>query len=176
MNQFRYISILSLLIFFVLSTNKIEAQITEHSKSDETSTPEKIKIGFLIPDQKNLAAKHGAELAIQQANENGRYSGIQFQLIVRSTEGPWGAGSKESVNLVFEDKVLAIIGALDGRNAHLAEQVAAKTKIAFLSTRATDMTLSQAFVPWYFRCVPNDRQQAISLIQEIYKKTETDYK
>jgi len=43
--------------------------------------------------------------------------------------------------------------------------VAAKTKIAFLSTRATDMTLSQAFVPWFFRCVPNDKQQAISLIQ-----------
>ncbi len=174
MHQFRYISILSLLIFFVLSTNKIEAQISKHTESHETSIPDKVKIGFLIPDQKNLSAKYGAELAIQKANENGGYSGNPFQLIVRSTEGPWGAGSKESVNLVFEDEVLAIVGSLDGRNAHLAEQVAAKTKIAFLSTRATDMTLSQAFVPWYFRCVPNDKQQAISLIQEIYKNTENE--
>ena len=174
MHQFRYISILSLLIFFVLSTNIIEAQISEHSESHEISTPEKVKIGFLIPDQKKLSAKHGAELAIQKANENGGYSGSSFQLIVRSTEGPWGAGSKESVNLVFEDEVLAIAGALDGRNAHLAEQVAAKTKIAFLSTRATDMTLSQAFVPWYFRCIPNDKQQAVSLINGIIKNGNAD--
>ena len=174
MIQYRYIILYILILIFALCTNKIEAQNSKHSESHETSTPEKIKIGFLIPDQENLSAKHGAELAIEKANINGGYSGTQFQLITRSTEGPWGAGSKESVNLVFEDEVLAIIGALDGRNAHLAEQVAAKTKIAFLSTRATDMTLSQAFVPWYFRCVPNDKQQAISLIKEIFNNTLTE--
>ncbi len=70
--------------------------------------------------------------------------------------------------MVFEDEVVAIMGSLDGRNAHLAEQVATKTRIAFLSSWATDMTLSQAFVPWYFRCIPNDQQQASSLIEEIY--------
>jgi ABC-type branched-subunit amino acid transport system substrate-binding protein len=32
------------------------------------------------------------------------------------------------------------------------------------------MTLSQAFVPWYFRCVPNDLQQALLLAHEIYDK------
>jgi ABC-type branched-subunit amino acid transport system substrate-binding protein len=72
--------------------------------------------------------------------------------------------------MVFEDEVVAIMGSLDGRNAHLAEQVAAKTRIAFLSSWATDMTLSQAFVPWYFRCIPNDHQQAISLVKEIHHK------
>ena len=174
MIQFRYKKIFNLLLIVVLCTNNIEAQITEHSESQEISIPEKIKIGFLIPDQNKLSAKHGAELAIKKANENGGYSGNPFQLIVRSTEGPWGAGSKESVNLVFEDEVLAIIGSLDGRNAHLVEQVAAKTKIAFLSTRATDMTLSQAFVPWFFRCVPNDRQQAISLIQGIIRSNKAE--
>jgi ABC-type branched-subunit amino acid transport system substrate-binding protein len=76
----------------------------------------------------------------------------------------------ESVSLVFDDEVVAIMGSLDGRNAHLAEQVATKTKLIFLSAWATDMTLSKAFVPWYFRCLPNDRQQAISLIQEVYIK------
>jgi len=127
-----------------------------------------IKIGLLIPDKKALAAKHGAELAIRKANRRGGYSGLPFQLIVRSAEGPWGAGSKESVSLVFDDEVVAFMGSLDGRNAHLAEQVATKTKLIFLSSWATEMTLSKAFVPWYFRCVPNDKQQAISLIQEVY--------
>ena len=129
-----------------------------------------IKIGLLIPDKEALAAKHGAELAIRKANRRGGYSGLPFQLIVRSAEGPWGAGSKESVSLVFDDEVVAFMGSLDGRNAHLAEQVATKTKLIFLSAWATEMTLSKAFVPWYFRCLPNDKQQAISLIQEVYIK------
>jgi len=34
-----------------------------------------IKIGLLIPDKENLAAKHGAELAIRKANEKGGCSG-----------------------------------------------------------------------------------------------------
>jgi len=128
-----------------------------------------VKIGLLIPEQEAIAAKHGAELAIREANEKGGYEGCSFHLVVRSAEGPWGAGSKESVGLVFDDEVVAIMGSLDGRNAHLAEQVATKTKIVFLSAWATDMSLSQAFVPWYFRCVPNDDQQAVTLIQDIYK-------
>jgi branched-chain amino acid transport system substrate-binding protein len=60
-----------------------------------------------------------------------------------------------------------IVGALDGRNAHLAEQVAAKSHIVFLSTQSSDPSLSRAYVPWYFRIVPDDRQQAEVLVEEI---------
>jgi branched-chain amino acid transport system substrate-binding protein len=134
-----------------------------------------VKIGLLVPDKGAISARNGAELAISKVNKNGGYYGKPFELVVRFTDGPWGTGSKESVNLVFKDEVLAIMGSLDGRNAHLAEQVAAKTKIVFLSSRATDMTLSQAFVPWYFRCVPNDRQQALLLAHEIYDKRKIKY-
>jgi len=153
MIQFKSFFLVSLLMAFVVL------------KQGET-----IKIGLLIPDKEALAAKHGAELAIRKSNSKGGYSGLPFQLVVRSTEGPWGAGSKESVSLVFDDEVVAIMGSLDGRNAHLAEQVATKTRLIFLSAWATEMTLSKAFVPWYFRCLPNDKQQAISLIQEVYIK------
>lgn len=160
MIQFRFLSLVVLLMAFGSGWSIIGAQDTA------------VKIGLLIPDPEASAAKHGAELAIREANEKGGYSGHPFHLVVRSTEGPWGAGSKESVSLVFEDEVVAIMGSLDGRNAHLAEQVATKTRILFLSSWATDMTLSRAFVPWYFRCIPNDDQQAASLIQEIYRRRE----
>jgi ABC-type branched-subunit amino acid transport system substrate-binding protein len=89
-------------------------------------------------------------------------------LVVKSTEGPWGAGSKESVGLVYEDQVVAIVGALDGRNGHLAEQVATKSHLTYLETRATEPTLSQAFVPWFMRCIPNDNQQARALLEQIW--------
>ena len=129
-----------------------------------------IKIGLLISDNKSLAARHGAEMAIRKANENGGVNGRLFQLVVRSMEGPWGKGSKEAVNLIFEENVWAIMGSHDGRNAHLVEQVTTKARVVFLSAWASDPTLSQAFVPWYFSCVPNDNQQASALIEEVYNK------
>jgi ABC-type branched-subunit amino acid transport system substrate-binding protein len=87
--------------------------------------------------------------------------------VIRTTEGPWGAGSKESVSLVYEDDVRAIVGALDGRNGHLAEQVAAKSHLAYVESFATEPTLSQAFVPWFMRVVPNDDQQSEILLDLI---------
>lgn len=136
-----------------------------NSKTDDKKS---IRIGLLIPDEHLVAAKHGAQLALQKANENGGFESVPFELIVKSTAGLWGTSSKKSVSLVFDDEVLVIMGALDGRNAHLAEQVAAKTKLVYLSAWATEMSLSNAYVPWYFRVIPNDKQQAAALIKEIY--------
>ena len=85
-------------------------------------------------------------------------------------EGPWGTGSKQAVNLVFDEEVVAMLGSHDGRNAHLVEQVSAKSRVVFLSAWSGDPTLSQAFVPWFFNCVPNDFQQADALFEEICNK------
>ena len=112
----------------------------------------------------------GAEIAIREANAEGGLNGMPFRLVTRSMEGPWGTGSKEAVNLVFEEHVWAILGSHDGRNAHLVEQAATKTTVVFVSAWAADPTLSQAFVPWFFNCVPNDLQQSAELIEEIYDK------
>ena len=129
-----------------------------------------VKIGLLIQNNKSEAARQGAEMAILKANEKGGYNGKPFQLVVRSMEGPWGTGSKQAVNLIFEEKVCALMGSGDGRNGHLIEQVSTKARIVFLSSWASDPTLAQAFVPWYFTCVPTDIQQADALIKEIYDK------
>jgi branched-chain amino acid transport system substrate-binding protein len=136
-----------------------------------TSTISKtVKIGLLINDYRSVAARNASEMAIEIANKEEGPDGLHFQLVTRSMEGPWGTGSKEAVDLVFNEKVWAILGSHNGRNAHLVEQVIAKTGIVFLSAWASDPTLSQAFVPWYFSCVPNDIQQADALIEEIYNK------
>jgi branched-chain amino acid transport system substrate-binding protein len=129
-----------------------------------------IKIGLLISDNRSKAARNGAELAISKANEKEGPEGLHFQLVVRSLEGPWGTGSKEAVNLIFDEDVWAILGSHNGRNAHLVEQVITKSRIVFVSAWASDPTLSQAFVPWYFSCVPNTNQQADVLIHEIYDR------
>ncbi len=160
------IKITTVFLFFLTACFSAGVNCNAQTPQQEST----INIGFLIQNKTNTAAKDAAELAVSEANRTGTFKGKKFRLITYSVEGLWGTGSKKSVSLVFDDNVLAIIGSLDGRNAHLAEQVTAKTKVAFLSAHATDMTLSSAFVPWYFRCVPNDLQQAQVLLDEIYVK------
>ncbi|MEI7525152.1 MAG: ABC transporter substrate-binding protein [Mariniphaga sp.] len=151
----------ALLALFV--HNGIASQIPK--ETDKT-----IKIGLLIQDSKYTQARNGAEIAIRKANEKGGIKGRSFQLITRSMEGSWGTGSKEAVNLIFKEGVCAILGSHDGRNAHLVEQVTAKAQVVFVSAWASDPTLSQAFVPWFFNTVPNDLQQAEAIMNEIYTK------
>jgi len=129
-----------------------------------------VTIGLLLPDQNHKDLIATAELAIDRANAAGGYLNREFELQIRTAEGFWGAGSKESVSLVYEDQVRVIIGALDGRNGHLAEQVATKSHLTYIETYATEPTLSQAFVPWFKRVVPNDNQQADIIIEQIKKE------
>jgi len=118
-----------------------------YAQKAESSSDNFIKIGLLVTDAESEAAQNAAALAISEANKE---EGLKdYQLVVRSMEGPWGTGSKQAVNLVFNEHVWAILGSHDGRNAHLVEQVIAKTHVVFLSAWASDPTLYQAFVPWF---------------------------
>ncbi len=137
--------------------------------SQEQNKPPTINIGLLVPDSSNTPLILAAEQAVEKANKFGGYQDHDFKLVVRSAQGLWGTGSKESVALVYEDEVRAIVGSLDGRNAHLAEQVAAKSHLSYIEAYATDPTLSQAFVPWFMRVVPNDDQQAEAIVELIVK-------
>ncbi len=128
------------------------------------------KVGVLIPDSSIHEILHACNLAILQAGTLKNQHNIEVEMVVRTTEGPWGAGSKASVSLIYEDSVVALLCALDGRNAHLAEQVAAKTHVACIETGATDPTLTQAFVPWFLRCTPGDDQQAAAIVKLIQRK------
>jgi len=155
-------------IFFLLIFNCILQMQGIYAQQTTKTSDKIIKIGLLVSNTKSLASQNAAEMAISKANEKEGPDGLHFQLVVRSMEGPWGKGSKEAVNLIFKENVWAIIGSHDSRNAHLVEQVISKTGIVFISAWASDPTLSQAFIPWFFSCVPNDIQQAETFINEIY--------
>lgn len=154
------------LIFTILGSDMNSTRVSFPREITEPA----VNIGLLIQDARSLAASQGAELAIHKANNEGGFKGLPFRLFVRSMEGPWGTGSKQAVELIFKNKVWALIGSHDGRNAHLVEQAATKATIVLLSAWSGDPTLSQAFIPWFFNCVPNYNQQTIVLIDEIYNK------
>jgi len=163
--KFLNIVVLAWAMFFFGDFESDSFAIKSQKESDKT-----IKIGILVQDNKSKEARNAAEMAVRKVNAKGGINGRLVKLIVRSMEGPWGTGSKQAVDMIFNEKVWAIIGSHDGRNAHLVEQATTKAHVIFLSAWASDPTLSQAFVPWFFNCVPNDRQQATAFIDEIYNK------
>jgi len=113
----------SLLILMLVFPFRAPAQDQPDIPEEHLSPNGKIAIGLLLPDRSHWKVAEAATLAIEEANSKGGYKQHKFELVIRTAEGLWGAGSKESVSLVYEDHVRAIIGSLDGRNGHLAEQV-----------------------------------------------------
>ena len=126
-----------------------------------------VSLGLLLEDSLMVEARYGAEFAVEEINRKGGLDGRPIALSVKSMEGPWGVGSKQAVDLVFDQEVWALIGALKGRNSHLVEQVAAKTDVPFVSAWAADPTLSKSYVPQFFNCVPNSEQQARAILAEM---------
>jgi branched-chain amino acid transport system substrate-binding protein len=108
-----------------------------------------------------------ASLAVEQANAEGGYRNKPFRLVPAWSDSPWGAGVKELTRLVFEDRVWAVVGGIDGPTTHLAEQVTVKAGLPLLNPVSTDKTVNLINVPWIFSCTPQDHIQAQVLAEGL---------
>ena len=139
-------------------------------------SPPTVRIGFMGPlasaPDSDLGQQmlEGARLAIEEANAEGGYKGIPFELVVRPDSGLWGATSNEMVAFSYADNVLAVIGSIDGANTHIALRVALKTKVPIVNTGGTDPTLTDTNLPWILRCLADDRQQGYALAHHIFRE------
>jgi branched-chain amino acid transport system substrate-binding protein len=131
-----------------------------------------IKIGFLVPltgsrQDEGKALLEAAQLAIEDEATSRSPEGRKVSIVPHDQSGPWGRASNEIVHLVYEDQAVAIVTSLDGRSAHLAEQVGNKVGIPIV-TLSTDPTTTQINLPWIFRLGTTDTQQAHAFAQDIY--------
>jgi branched-chain amino acid transport system substrate-binding protein len=122
------------------------------------------RIGVFAPDGHDLV--RGVELAVEQANAAGGIDGKPVRIIRRWAEDPWGAGSKEVIGMVFENRVWALIGGPDGKTTHVAQQVATKAHLPLIAPVSSDPSLTHTRVPWIFRLPPDARAQAEVLVVE----------
>lgn len=142
----------------------------------ETTPPntlDSIRIGYFAPDAPGdpvgAPMLDAANLAITEANAGGGYQGVPFRLVIRWNYHPWGAASKQVTHLVFRDSVWAVIGSLDGRFTHIAEQIVTKAWVPLLAPVSADPTLNYVRVPWMFRLPPDEKKQAAVLVRDGIK-------
>lgn len=156
-----------------------------------------VRIGFLgplayHPDQAlGNHMLHGAQMAIDDANAAGGYGGKPYRLIthndynnwqnnIPSTGGVsksseiWGAASNETVRLIYDDKVWAILGSISSETTHIALRVTLKAETPIVNSASTDPTIPETIIPWYFTVIQDDRVQSYTLARHIY--TELGFK
>ena len=127
-----------------------------------------IRIGLFAPDGDEHPVGRdlvrGVTLAVDRANAAGGIDGVELRVIRRWSADPWGAGSKEVIRLVFEDRVSVVIGGPDGASTHVAQQIATKAHLPLIAPVTGDPSLTHTRVPWIFRLPPDDRMQAELLV------------
>ncbi|MFW5947571.1 MAG: ABC transporter substrate-binding protein, partial [Gemmatimonadota bacterium] len=135
---------------------------------------ETVRIGLLAPldsvsPESVLGQRmlQGAMLAVEQANADGGYDGLPFELVVRDDVGPWGASSNKFVEL-GDAGVWAALGSIDGQSTHIALRVALKLEIPMVTSGSTDPTLTETRIPWYVRVNADDRQISYALSSYIF--------
>jgi len=137
----------------------------------EPTDLEEVRIGYFGPDDPGHAEFgdlwSAARVAIDEANRQGGYRGKPFRLVARWSDNPWTGGAAQATRLVYGDGVWAIVGGVDGATTHLAEQIAAKARLAIVSPASTDRTANSAFVPWMFSCLPGDDVLAPLLVERL---------
>ena len=157
---------------------------------DPTDVTE-VRIGFFGPIEHNsesvlgLRMLHGAQLAVEEANDGGGYGGKPFKLMlhndynnwqakavygdVRPTEPAiWGSASDETVKMAYDEKVWAIFGSISSESTHIALRVALRAELPVVSSANTDPTVPETTIPWYFGTMQDDRQQYLTLARHVY--------
>jgi len=130
-----------------------------------------VLIGYFGPGDPEHA-QHGdlwraAMCAVAAANRNGGYRGVPFRLVAAWSDDPWGGGVKQLTRLVFEERVWAVVGGVDGSTTHLAEQIVVKSRLPLISPVSTDKSVNLANIPWMFSLAPGDHLLAPLLADEI---------
>jgi len=138
------------------------------SMSAVVSELDEIRIGLFAPgDPGNLVVREmirGASLAVEEANRVGGYKGKPFRIVHRRVSDPWAAGSKAMIDLVYKDRVWAVVGGPSSDTTHIAEQVCTKARVPLLSPVSSDPSLTHIRIPWIFRLPPDLQIQAECLL------------
>ncbi len=140
----------------------------ERLTADEVT---EVRIGYFGPsDPDNPLCGSlwvAAQRAVEDANHEGGFHGKPFRLLSAWSDNPWGNGITQVTQLVYRDRVWAIVGGVDGPTTHLAEQVVVKARLPLISPLSTDESVNLTNVSWMFSLAPSDAMVADTLLAAL---------
>jgi branched-chain amino acid transport system substrate-binding protein len=167
MNPCRVLSILAVMLAVMLPAA---------SSIDGPGREPTVGIGLFLSGGEQISgsraeAARAASMAVKIANEAGGIGGVTIRLVESDEDSGWAGATRGIVRLLYEENVVAVVGGLGSRTAHVVAQVIARARgrAVFVTPWATDETLTRIRLPWLFSVVPDDRAQALALTEEIFK-------
>lgn len=126
--------------------------------------PEPWVVGLVAADSASAAAlEAGARQATDAINAAGGIEGSELNLVTLEVGGAWSDAADRTARLVFEHRVVGLVGPSDDTMAHVAAQIATRRRIPLI-VLSPEESLTRAHVPWIFRGVPDDGLQARALL------------
>lgn len=134
-----------------------------------------VKIGLVGPlsgpgAAYGLSMQKGAQMAMDEINAQGGYQGKPLVMISRDDKASMKEHARHMVNLMFDEKVWAIIGSVDSGSTHVGERLILKGEVVQITSVSTDPSITRTGIPWIFRCLADDVAQGRALSELVFKK------
>ncbi|MBI3039643.1 ABC transporter substrate-binding protein [bacterium] len=111
-----------------------------------------------------LSQLRGVELAASEINNSSFMKNNRIILIPMDDMGEPGRVGPLVTKLIYENKVIAMIGSVDSGCTHVISMMAVKSHTPHVTCVATDPSLTRAGNPWTFRTLADDERQASALV------------
>lgn len=116
------------------------------------------------------AMKKGIDMAVEEINKAGGVLTKPLEVVYRDDRNDMGENGHQTVNLIFQDKVWAIIGSVHSGCTHVAARVTLKAETPQLTTVSTDPTVQMIGSPWMFRCLADDKAQGEAIAKVMFDR------
>ncbi len=131
------------------------------------ATVDPVRAGLIAgEDPWSAALAAGAQEAAEEINRTGGLDGRPLVLTRLSAAQPWRDGASRISRMAAAPGTVALLGAVNGAEAHLAAQVASRLRLP-LVTVSPEESLTQAGAVWVFRAIADDHEQARHLLARI---------
>ncbi|NMB35206.1 MAG: ABC transporter substrate-binding protein [Firmicutes bacterium] len=154
-------------------TGCTQPETTTPQDGDEPDGPvagaDVVKVGMVGPltggaATYGISVRNGAQIAIDEANENEEIPGVTLEFISEDTEGDWSKAANAFSKLIEQNKVDVIVGAVLSSETEAGGPIAMSGKVPTISpsSTATGLTIGN---PYLFRNCLSDEVQASQLAE-----------
>jgi branched-chain amino acid transport system substrate-binding protein len=153
----------------------VAAAVLAFSSAIAFGAGDPIKIGLVVPltggsSPIGISARDGVTLAVNQINAKGGVLSRQIQLVQRDDESKNERGVQIAQELIFKEKITAVIGFVNTGPALAAQRFYQDAKIPVMTTTATGTVVTRQFKDqpedYVFRVSASDAIQAAMMAEE----------
>jgi len=111
----------------------------------------------------------GVTLASEEVNARADDWHLRVELVALDDHSDMSGAGDRLVDLVYEQRVHAIIGAIHSAVTHVVQLISTKSHVPFITTTSTDPSITRSGNFYAFRCLADDLLQGRALAHQLFE-------